>query len=253
MKQFLAGCVVAATISGLLQATLMVHAQDVPGKNIVAKAPFTVVGDQGQVLMDLTNGANGPVLTIHGRNATQTVMIGSTSGGAAVAIGTGGHRTSLEVDNTYSGVFTAFNDKGVWMKAAADEQHLLVGTDEVRVVDLGVKPGTNSALRIGAPDGTIVANIGSNVKAGGAGAMFIGNAQSVQAVAAVADQNGNGRVAVKIAGQDVAALEPNVNNTGGKVSVADSSGNLVFNAGLKTDGNGAACTFALASGGQKCM
>ena len=252
MKQFLAGCAVAATISGLFQATMMVNAQDTQGKQVIARAPFVVVGDQGEVLMDLTVGDNGPVLTIHGQDNERMVQLGSTGRGMAIKVGSSTRFSALESQDASTLVTSVFDGNIVLLKSAAQEQHVLIGGEEKPVVDLGVKPGTNAALRVAAPNGTIVASVGSNIANADAGAVFVGSDSGMGGAAMLVDGAGAGLVAVKIGGQDVVRLEPNVASSGGKVTVANTGGDVVFNAGLKTDGDGAACVYSLKDG-QKCF
>lgn len=251
MKQFLAGCATAALITGLFQAGFAVTAQDMQGKQIIARAPFVVVGDQGEVLMDLSVGEFGPVLTIHGSN-NKMVKLGSSMYGMGISAIDGQRYAQMQVQDGMASVSATFGGNGVVLRSGPEEQHLLIGADGSPVVDLGVKPGTNAALRIAAPNGGLVANIGSNPGNGGAGALYIGNADGQTAAAMVTGADGSGRVSVLMGGQDIVAMESNVSATGGKLTVADMSGNVRFNAGTTSGGDGAACVTPV-SGDQKCF
>lgn len=222
------------------------------GKPQVFTAPFTIVGSNGQPLMELKETTDGPTLTLMTPGGAHITMGASRVGMAISVVNDDQHFITLNAGRQASIVSAVYGPNSVSFVADATQQHLIIGKEDKPVVDLGSKPGTNAALRIAAPNGTVVAQLGSSQSHGGSGALLIGDTTGVTTAYAISEDSNTASIGITIGGKDVVRLEPNVSGSGGKVSVATTGGSVMFNAGVTTGGEGAACVTSLANG-QKCF
>lgn len=250
MNRFAAGCLVGSFGMMLMSGTFLAQAGS-DGRTV--SAPFQVLGASGTPIFSVEEVSPGkPRLTMTSGDGG-TVVIGATpSGGMAMTLSPGGgRRVALNADGQGLSVAVADGTRGILMLLDANEQSIITQDGDTRFVDIGTKASTNAAVRIANPSGTVVASLGSNRSKDGAGSVFVADNSGKTTGFLVSLPSGTGVVGIGLNGAEVARLEANANQSGGKITISDTAGNLAFNAGLKTDGNGAACVYG--SDGQQCF
>lgn len=249
MNRFLSGSFVGALGMALITMPLMAQAQNNNGNTV--HAPFQVLGASGQPILKIEEVDGSPRLTLLGHGTSKAVLGDTGDGMALVVSAAPGQLVSLNAASHQASVNVLSGEMETRLLTDANEQSLVMQRAGTKVVDLGSKASTNAALRIASPSGAMAAQIGSNKANGGAGAVYVNDTSGKTTGYVVSLANGEGVVGVSLNGQDIAKLEANTSKTGGKVSIADTNGNLVFNAGLTSAGEGTACIYN--AKGQKCF
>ncbi|MGF1624359.1 MAG: hypothetical protein ACFCVH_05710 [Alphaproteobacteria bacterium] len=240
--RFLAGCAVGVVGATIAAGSLIAVAQDDSGGGPpVFSAPFQVLSSSGQPLLTVDETGDGPLLTLVGQGG-QKIVMGATGQGMAMAVYYSSQQyISLDAFGDALIVNLISGSNTTALMTDAEQQSLVIEQNGATVVDLGVKTGRNAALRVADPVGTVVAQVGSNPRNGGAGSVLVSDPSGVINAFMHSAATSSGIVGIGINGSEVALLEPNVDSSGGKITIAGTNGTIAVSAGMKTDGQGTVC------------
>lgn len=238
---FVKGCAVGAAVCGVIMTSANALALMSGPSSPAVTAPFHVLDAEGRTIMSVTEEEYGPMLTLAGRNGA-SARIGSNDTGMSVAVQSQpGEYVALTSRRGSAGVAIVSGDSSAVLSIEGDLRRLLIEKGEAELVSLGTQPGRNSALRIANPAGTVVAQMGSNPSNGGAGTVYVADNAGKNTGFMVSRPAGTAVLGIMANGTEAAMLQPSRDGSGGKITVANGSGTVVFEAGLATNGAGLAC------------
>lgn len=247
MRRFFFGCLAGTIAMSLFFAPLVVQAQN-QGNSV--RAPFQVIGASGSRILKVEEAGAGVMLTLYGPGNTGARLETTADGSILNLSSSGNNVINLFATPNEVSVSTTHGNRVTRMVTDTSEQSLIMEAQGSRVVDLGSKSSTNAALRIATPSGAMAVQIGSNRSNGGAGAVYVNDSSGKMTGFLVSLANAAAAVGISLGGSEVAKLEPNASNNGGKLTLADTNGNPSVIAGLTSNGDGTVCIYDRK--GQKC-
>ncbi|MFD1252509.1 hypothetical protein DEVEQU_03455 [Devosia equisanguinis] len=240
MSRFFFGCLAGTMTMALFFAPLMVQAQN-QGNSV--HAPFQVIGASGSPILKIEESNAGVMLTLFGPGNTGA-RLETTADGTILNLSSSGNNViNLFATPNEVSVNVVHGNRVTRMITDTSEQSFVMEAQGARVVDMGSKASTNAALRIASPSGAMAVQIGSNRSNGGAGAVYVNDSAGKMTGFLVSLANAAAAVGISLGGSEVAKLEPNASNSGGKLTLADTNGNPSVIAGLTSSGDGTVCIY----------
>lgn len=240
MSRFLGGCLTGAFAVALFSTPLMVQAQNNGGS---MHAPFQVLGSSGKPILRIEESGGGAMLTLFGPGNTGARIETTADGSILNLSSSDNHLINLFATPNEVSLNAIHGDRVTRTLTNGQEQSFIMEAGGTRVVDLGSKAATNAALRIANPGGAMAAQIGSNRGNGGAGAVYVNDNAGKMTGFLVSFASAAAAVGISLGGSEVAKLEPNSANTGGKLTLGDMNGNPSVIAGLTSGGEGTVCIY----------
>lgn len=214
-------------------------------------APFSVLAPDGSVLMKVEQSGDGARVTIKGHGSGR-VQLGA-AGGQASAISVGSQdtvfwSTAVEGDTIATNAKSGQNNTASIVSSENQVVQFLHGG--VEVVNLGVKPGRNAAIRISSPSGAIAAQLGSNPVNAGAGTLTLTDAAGNVTGNWASKPDGTSILFLTAHGTPVFAIEPSKSG-GAKVTLSMADGTSAVQAGGGSTG-GIVCAY-VAGKAPRCL
>lgn len=249
MKKFTSGYLSGALTAFVLAGGFAAFAQTTIGGGQTITVPFKIVGSRGTIL-SVEERAGGGVMVLHGNNGS-TMTLGANRDHMAIDIMAGpNEHASLIVSKKETVLSLESGGNGLLLQTDANQTGISVDQGDVEIGHFGKKAGKDSALRIFSASGKPAVELGSAAGSGGAGSLRVLDSAGKIAGFMQGTDGSGGNAGVSVDGKIVVLLAVTPSNSGGKIETSETSGNIVFRAGAKTDGGGAMCIYT--DNGDRC-